>query len=172
MPTIQDFRKMLLIHKHRLDDEFELQAESQFHIGEIMVKAQSKYDQAKEKLAYVEARLYKEISEGDEKLSDSKIRARIVLEPEYADAKEVAAVAKYDYGIAYEIHEAWRQRGYSLKGLADLYVANYYSPSDAKGGDEDEYKSNREAAARARAASKPAPQEDAGAVTVRRRTLT
>lgn len=168
---LRDVRKHLPIDKHSLDSELERHAMTYYDIGEEMTFAVSRRDQAKEDLARVDAEVYDEIVQSDnEKLSDAKIRNRVLADSRHKDAFTAYNQARAEADQWTVLHEAYRQRGSMLRQLAELYVANYYTTSStthASGtADRVEAQKGREALAQARHRG----SDDAGSVPVRRRS--
>lgn len=158
---IQTFKRALRIDKHGLDDELESQADMYFSAGESWALAISRRDELKEDLSRIDAELYDQIAQAEEKLSDTKIRSRVLIDPIHIEAAKLYNQARAEADTWQVMHEAWRQRGSMIRQLAELYVANYYTTSSishgsAKAGDVEASK-GREALTRRREESNQAP---------------
>lgn len=127
MPTIQQYRAMLVVNKHRLDDELEAQADVQERISREVVALNSAMLAAKDKLARVEGRLAEELREDEPKLTVELRAAKVARDPTRMSAWEALQSARAQHEEWSNLLEAWRQRGYSIKTLADLYGAQYFS---------------------------------------------
>ena len=135
----EDYDEVVAINKHELDRELEVQAAFTFTISEHKSAAALRVSQTKDYLAVIEAQL----------------RARIRRNwggregPKQTEADILAAVQEHhDRLIAWDdyqkarhmlerwegLFETWKQRGFALRGLGDLYEANYYTIDDAGGG--------------------------------------
>lgn len=124
---LETFRSMLAVRKNHLDDELEIQAEVMDRINRQVVAANSRMLSAKDELARLEARLGDEIKDDEPKLSlpaiDGKVkrhRERLDLWKRFQDAREHLEEWQ-------GLHEAWKQKGYSIKTASDLYSAGYFT---------------------------------------------
>lgn len=126
---INTYRKMLFVQRHRLDDELEVQAELMERISAATVVRNSRSIEAKENLSQVEARLLEDARDDDPKLTAAAADAKIRRDPERIKAWRIFQAARAEHEQWQGLQDAWRQRGFSIKTLADLYTANYYSPT-------------------------------------------
>lgn len=131
--TPQTARNLLYIQKHRLDEELEIQAELFYHVSHKLATVNAALVQAKDALARIEAAAYVRIGKEDEKLSDTKIRMRVVDDPDYQAALSSLGLCKSESEVWVGIQEAFRQRGYMLRELCDLYLSNYYTTTSHAG---------------------------------------
>lgn len=123
---LETYTKMLFVHKHRLDDELQMQGEIMFRIAENMATANAVANQSKDDLKSTEARLFVKYSD-DNKEGVAKTNHKVNIDPErtkayrkmIADAKEAEK-----WGSLYD---AWKARGFALKSLCELHLANYYT---------------------------------------------
>ncbi len=127
--TINDFRKMLRINKHRLDDELELQAELMYWISEHLVKITSQTAHLKNELEKLDAVIISELKESGQKGAANLLAGKAKEDPERESTwmryqVSLADQMKWEYML-----EAWRSRGFALTGLGNLYSANYFSPT-------------------------------------------
>ena len=152
---------MLKINKHRLDDELELQPQISHDISDSVAAANARLASLKESLSTYEAELLLDIKAGPEKLSAPEVAAMVETDQERKLRMSKFMAAKKEYESWVGLLEAWKQRGFALKTLADLYLAGYYVVTG--GGHTQEYSSNRAALSEARQAPEPA--------TIRRRKL-
>lgn len=127
MATIEDYRKMLPCNKHRLDDELELQPDIMARISAEMTRANGRMLEAKNELAKLEARLGLEYREDDGKATKDVIEGKVVRDRERIKQWEAFQRTRTEYEDWVGMLEAWRQKGFSLKTLAELYVAQYFS---------------------------------------------
>lgn len=144
MSTIEQYRSMLRVNKHRMDDELEVQAEVMDRINQSLASAELEASEAKDELARLEARLAAEFKEDDTKLSldavagkvrrdRSRIQAWDRLQARVADHKEWAG-----------LHEAWKARGFAFTTLANLYVAGYFTLTSIHGDRESRREESRQ----------------------------
>lgn len=129
LADLQTYRKMLYVHRHRLDDELEIQADIMERISAQTVIQNSRALEAKDQLSRIEARLVEDAKDDDPKLSNPMAEARVRRDPERIKAWQVYQAARAEHEAWQGLLDAWKQRGYAIKTLADLYAANYYSPS-------------------------------------------
>lgn len=127
MPTYEEFRTMLPVWKHRLDDELEMQPQIMEQISTEVTIRNSRALEAKDLLARTEARLTEDLREDDPKLTVNALAARLAREPERIRAWQDYQKARSDHEKWVGLLEAWRNKGYSIKTLADLYAAQYFS---------------------------------------------
>ena len=125
--SIERYRALLPIPKHQLDDALEVQATVHDDLHRITARKATAVAMAKDDLARVEARLLEDFKESESKMTAASLDAKIRRSRERIKAFE-------DYHVAREEHEewlglldAWRQRGYAIKTLAELFVANYFA---------------------------------------------
>ena len=82
--TYEQFRTMLPIHKHRLDDELEIHAQLQEQISHETTLRNSRMLEAKEDLAKTEARVADDLREDDPKLTVAAVQAKLyTLHPRF-----------------------------------------------------------------------------------------
>jgi hypothetical protein len=127
MTTLAQYRTLLMIHKHRLDDELEIQSQVLDQISTQVVIHNSRSLQAKEDLAKMEGSLLEDFKESETKLSVAMIDAKIRRDPDRVKAWNAYQSARAEHEAWVGMLEAWRQRGYSIKTLADLYAAQYFT---------------------------------------------
>lgn len=177
LADIQTYRKMLYVHRHRLDDELEIQADIMERISSQTVIQNSRQLDAKDQLSRIEARLVEDAKEDDPKLSNPMAEARVRRDPERIKAWQAYQAARAEHEAWQGLLDAWKQRGYAIKTLADLYAANYYSPSSTVRkeavSDADNLRAQMRAAGRRPVAEErtAAPDDDVAPRRTTRRTL-
>ena len=169
--AVDDYRDLIPIKKHQLDQELEVQADLMLRISDAKVRAASRMHAAKDDLSTVEARVYMRIREGGVKYTADETSSRVQQDDRrYAAWKEFQA-ARQDYDRWEGLFEAWKQRGFALKVLADLFLGSYYTTISVGAADKQqrtaEHEHNRKVIARARSAVKTE-----GSTTKRRPLLT
>lgn len=127
MDELDTFRKMLWIDKHRLDDELEIQPQTMMTIVQNLTSANGRLAEAKESLSMVEGRLTEEAKDNDPKATVAVVEAQVRRHRERRSAYEAFQVARHNQELWAGMLEAWKQRGYSLKTLADLFTAQYFA---------------------------------------------
>lgn len=134
MPDINFYRKRLKVDKHDLDGELEVQAQYQDEIADQLALANTRMLAAKDDLAREEARLFISLKRGEDKMTNEVVNARIRTDEDRSRLFESFQSAREAHEAWQGLYEAWRQRGYSIKTLADLYAAQYFAITSVSGG--------------------------------------
>lgn len=125
--SIDDYRRKLRVNKHTLDDELEEQPDIMDRISRKVVELTTKANEAKDEVARTEGRLAEDVKEADPKLSLPATEAKVRRAPErirdWQQYQQARALLEEWQGLL----EAWKNKGYSIKTLSDLYAANYFS---------------------------------------------
>lgn len=131
MADLQQYRNMLRINRHRLDDELEIQAEVMDRISQEVNKLNSKMLEAKERLAREEARVMEEVAENaSTKMTVAQLEAAVRRHPDRKAAWMAYDRARFEFDEWEALRDAWKQRGFSIKTLADLYTSHYFTVAD------------------------------------------
>jgi hypothetical protein len=126
-PLTLDFvRGLLAPNKSRLDDELELQPDMYDRISSVVTTKTSRMLEAKEELARVEGRVLEDIREGDAKITVDVANGRMRRHPERVRAWQAFQDAREALESWQGLLEAWKQKGYSIKTLSELYSAQYF----------------------------------------------
>lgn len=128
-PTLETFKAMLFVDKHGLDDALEVQAELMDRISTEVVRSNTLALDAKDSLLRVEAKLMEQVREEEGKISAAAAEAWAKRRPERIRAWDAYQGCREEHEAWQGLLDAWRQRGYSIKTLADLYAANYFTPT-------------------------------------------
>lgn len=127
MITAEDVIRWLPIDKHRLDDELERQATIGEEIGRRVTDAEQDVTVAKDDLDRCEARLLIDYKSGEDKMSEKEIAARIATHRERSSRFDAVLDAQRNLSTWKRLGEAWKNRGYDIKTLSELYSASYWS---------------------------------------------
>lgn len=127
MNDLAHYRGLLHISKHRLDDELEIQADHQERISAQVTRLNTRVLQAKEDLAKVEARLFLDFKDSDEKLTEAQVKAKILRHGERERAAKLLQECRQDHEEWSGLLDAWKGRGYNIKTLAELYGSQYFA---------------------------------------------
>ena len=146
--TLDQVSNMMRVNKHRLDDELEIHPDIAHKISEALATANAKAGGLKEELTQLESNLLISIRRGGEKLTAGEVTAEIETDPKRVSKMREYLSAKKDAERWTGAHDAWKQRGYALKGLGDLYVAQYFTVDSA--GKDGGYAGDRKRLAEAR----------------------
>jgi len=123
----EDYQRALGINKHNLDSELEVQAVFQEQISERLTKAERLAADRKQTLAQVEARLTQNYKADEPKANKEIIEGQVIRDRDYKDAWLDYQDALQEQSKWQRLLESWRQRGFSLKTLADLHGAQYFA---------------------------------------------
>jgi hypothetical protein len=126
---LREWRSRLRINKHRLDDELEVQAESQETIAQKVQAAEARMMEAKEDLQKTEARLVEDFREGGRAAGATKdlAEAKARRHPDRMRAWERFQAASQEHRAWADLLEAWRNKGRDLHALGKLFSDDYYS---------------------------------------------
>lgn len=124
---ILEFRSMLVVNKHDLDNALERQAAYFDDISQQVIQQGKKLTELKDELSQLEGRLAEEIREDEPKLTVGAIAHKVKRDRhrlvKWQELQDVTAV----YEQWDSLRDAWKQRGYSIKTLAALYGDQYFS---------------------------------------------
>jgi hypothetical protein len=124
---IDQIRNQLRINRHRLDEELELQAFVADQIANQVARLNSKQLSLADALKGVEARLLLDFRDSEEKLTVAEIDAKIRRHRDRSTAFSDFQTARYQHDEWTGLQDAWRQRSYALKDLANLYSSDYFA---------------------------------------------
>lgn len=124
---LREIEKRLFVDKHHLDDELEIQAQVQYHISSKVAELAEELSSAKETMKIAEAKLVSEHSAKDAKRTVKQIDSAIQLSDIYQAAAEEVRDIQKELDKAHGLLDAWKQKGFALKALADLSMSNYYA---------------------------------------------
>lgn len=130
---IEEFAGYLAIDKDALDVELQHQSELLYKIGEAFVDAVAMRDTCKEQLATVDADLDAYIRDSEDKLTEPAIKNAIQAHKKHKAAHTVYLAAKADADKLGVLKDAMKDRGFMLRALCELYIANYYEENSVKG---------------------------------------
>ena len=127
MSSYDTYVNMLTTHKHRLDDELEVHAPMMERINREVVTHNSRMLELKDKLGRLGGRLGEDLKDDDPKATVSLIDGRVKKHPDRLRAWELYQQARAEHEQWTGLADAWKQKGYSIKTLADLYAASYFA---------------------------------------------
>src|ERR1700719_230785 len=129
----EDLRNKLKIDKFLLDDELVNQPTLLCDITDAYAEAIAIRDTLKEALKTTDALLDAEVRQRkDIKVTDAVAMNLVQAHPEHAKAAKAAGDAKLQADKINAIKEAVVDRGFALKTLAELAMANYYERNSVK----------------------------------------
>ena len=130
MATYEQYRAMLPVNKHRLDDELEIQAQLMEQITTETVRQNARMLEAKQTLEKTSGRLLAEYKEDDPKLTAQLLDASVKRDADYIKCWQSYIACLSEHGKWQGLQDAWRQKGFSIKTLADLYGMQYFQLAD------------------------------------------
>ena len=153
---IEDLKNYLVIDKGSLDDEVSKQAMLFFQVSEAYVDAAAEQDACKEELTSIDAELDGEcrtiLANNEDKVTEAMVKNAIQVHTRHKDAFDTYITAKTKADMLQALKEAFAQRGYMLRDLAQLIMTSYYDQTSIGPAalDRAKYQRNRERLAEAR----------------------
>ena len=129
MADLEFYRSRLRVNKHLLDDELEVQSQYQEEISRELAAANTRMLRAKDLLARTEATVISELKEG--KMSDTHAAGMAKKDQRRREDFDRFQECREEHEQWLGLYDAWQRRGYSLKTLADLFNAQYFSVTSA-----------------------------------------
>ena len=147
----------LRINEHDLNTTIREHPEYLYHVGKECALAVSRRDGLKDEMKRAMANVLLKAKNGVEKCTDTQANAKVDLDREVIAARKAYMDACLESDLWAELKDAFLQRGYALKDLCNMYLANYYSETSVKGPQSGaardiEYEENRRTIAAGRAA--------------------
>lgn len=127
MHDITYYRKRLPVSKHALDDALEVHAQYQDEIAEQVAIAGRRAAEAKDDADRIENRLTLVAKNEATRLSDVAAKAAARSEEEWQRARAQQQQAQQELEEWQGLLEAWKQKGYSMSKLAQLYSDQYFA---------------------------------------------
>jgi hypothetical protein len=136
---IRDMEDELKINEHALDDELKRHPELRNDIGRELALAKSRRDQAELRIKQLEAEVARDYRDAakkeEEKVTEGEIKAHVTLDKEVIAAKQEHINLDRDVNLLQALYDAYKDRGYSIARLCDLWLANYYDKETVRGPD-------------------------------------
>ncbi|AFV81305.1 hypothetical protein F862_gp073 [Vibrio phage vB_VpaS_MAR10] len=126
--AIRSFKGRLRIDKNDLDNELVEQSHLFFEVSERLTWAKAERDEIKRECDELAGEIKAEIFADNPKMADTKATALVKKDADFIERYREKTEADRIVGAWEALVEAFKSRGYMLRQLADLYVANYYSP--------------------------------------------
>jgi len=121
---LNEYRGMLRISKHTLDDDLEVQPVVMERIGDMLVGLNTEVLERADALKRVESRVFADAKANGEsdKLADMTARRSA----ERTEAWNRLQDARTEHERWQALQDAWKSRGYAIKELVSLHSANYF----------------------------------------------
>ena len=134
---IEQLKARLAINKHALDDDISKQPTLFFDVAEACVGAMADRDTAKEHLASIDAELdglvRTALNKSEDKVTEAMVKNSVQMHKKHMDAFNTYMDVKTRADLLLAMKEAFSQRGYMLKDMAQLYVSSYYEQNSVQG---------------------------------------
>jgi hypothetical protein len=121
------YREQVKIDREALDDAVSNHAFLFMEVSERYTMAVSQRDKLKDEVKQEEARLFIEVRDSTEKMTNPEADARVRLDPTFMrlNSRYIDACQKVEkWGV---LREAFAQRGYMLRELGNLFASQYWA---------------------------------------------
>lgn len=136
-PTPEELQQALMIDEHDLERECRDQAVMFYNVSELNTLAQSRRDEAKQKLAEIEAEVDSDIrydaEVAGERVTEPAIKSQIKLNKRYQKAARELKILQIEVGKLSGLERSYDHRKEMLKLLVRLYLANYFGEIEERG---------------------------------------
>ena len=124
MDRMREFRGRLKFSMHRVGEELEIQAEVLDEIGRELSRAEGRHALAADKLKRAESTAFAQakMDGSSDKLAELSMRN----DPYRIEVFDTVQKARQEVDDWRSLQEAWKERGFSLKGTVALYSAKYF----------------------------------------------
>ena len=129
------WEQALLINENDLDMDLVRQPDVFYRVSRAAALLQSRKDAASQNVKEIEAQAEAQIREQaelrEEKVTEKSVASQVVLHPDVRQARAELHTISQQLGEMAALRDAFKERSYALRGLVDLYIANYYSDASA-----------------------------------------
>jgi len=134
---LKEFEAALIIDKHDLDTEILSQADLFYRVAQQYTQAASIKDEMYEVLKETDAEINLAIRHQNtgNKITEAQINATVLQHKDHRGAFGDWLTAKEEADKAGHLKEAFIQRSYMLRDLAQLYIAGYFSEKSVSADD-------------------------------------
>lgn len=136
--TLEEAKELLLIDKHNLDIEVELQSTIADRIGEKMVEMESLRDAAKENVAVVDAQIAdeirREVEDAGNKITEGKLTQQVLIDDKHEKVMKKYLDLKKDTALWKILREDFVGRAFMVSQMCGLYESEYFSRESIKSG--------------------------------------
>ena len=126
MGTLAQYRNMLRINKHRLDEELEIHAQVLDEIGRHAAGMERNLARIEAEHDGIIAGFNRRCRVNDPKISVAALLDENALDRTCGASAAALADAKQVSAEWAALHKAWYQRGFDLKALGELFIAQYF----------------------------------------------
>lgn len=143
-PTVEELELGLKIDRHNLEVAAQEQPELFYRVSKSYEMAISERDGAEQNVKTAEAEVDREIrkkaANSEEKTTETQIKSQVRIHPKVKAAEDEYLRLKEECGLLQALKDAFKQRGYAIGQLVELYLGNYYSEIKKDAGDSDRKK--------------------------------
>lgn len=136
MVSIDEFRNYLAFDKFALDDALREQPSLLFAVSDAYEVALAERDTLKDAINTIEADLDAEIRDAYEeakaKVTEPQIKHLIARDPKRRKAYDAYAIARAKAGRLNALKEAFKERGYNVRQMCELYTSNYFEQASSR----------------------------------------
>jgi hypothetical protein len=127
--NIDHYRRQLPVRKHRLDEDLEIQGQYMDEIAQNVTRTSMRAAELKDALGVVEADVARDLREDFPKMAVAVVSGEVTRSQKRRQALTAYLQAKSEHENWAHLLEAWKQKGYSIKVMADLYSSQYFTAS-------------------------------------------
>lgn len=131
MITADEIRSRLAIDRSRLDDELELHSQVAEQISQKVASLEREVAHAKDDLQRCEAGLTLDFNNEEGKQTVAEVAARVVRDSRRRECLSAHIAFTEQLSTWKGLQDAWRDKKFSMRTFADLYVANYFDSGSA-----------------------------------------
>lgn len=134
LSAIEHYRDKIKLDRHALDLAAEEQPGLFLEVAEQHVQAKSRYDQARDNLTRLDAKIAQRVRTAwneakDGKATEGKVADIVLTDPEHLTAADAMQKAKEEVDEWDALRSAFDHRLRMIRELTSLYAAGYYSAS-------------------------------------------
>lgn len=136
---LDEFEQALMIDQHDLDTELLSQADLFYRVAQQYTEAAAIKDEMHEAVKTADAKrnliIREEYDTLGKKITEAQINATVLAHLDHTEAFKDWLNAKEEADKLGHLKEAFLQRSYMLKDLAQLYIAGYFSEKSVSAND-------------------------------------
>ncbi len=123
---LEEVRALITIDKHRLDEHLATNAAVMEQIGRQVAWAENDVRHIKKRLESIEAKVIAELRTDDEKMSNAVAEKEARRDARWTEQWEKYSDAQHHHAEWVAAEAAWKQRGWDLRAMTDLYGHQYF----------------------------------------------
>lgn len=132
MITADEIRSRLPVDKSRLDDELEMHSQVAEQVSRTVAALERDVAFAKDELKRYEAGLFIDFkNEKDSKQTKDEVEARVIRDRVRGGLFKNLVTFEEQLATWKGLQSAWRDKGFSMRTLADLHSSSYFDSASA-----------------------------------------